>query len=172
MTTKTTTTPQVWVGCLAAYNDGELHGDWVDAVDADDLRESIEEILKTSPIPNAEEFHFCDFEGFGEATSHLGRYSSVDEVCGAGALIEEHGDRAIAWMSEPYNFANPEGFDDASVQEIEDAKSFAMDFADEMGVSLDDDSFLVIDWEATGDQLLMDYFQADVNGSTFIWRSV
>lgn len=27
---------QVWVGCLAHYNNGELIGDWVDAVDAPD----------------------------------------------------------------------------------------------------------------------------------------
>ncbi len=28
---KLTLRPQVWIGCLAAYNNGELHGDWVDA---------------------------------------------------------------------------------------------------------------------------------------------
>lgn len=29
--------PQVWIGCLACYNDGRLVGDWVDAIDADDI---------------------------------------------------------------------------------------------------------------------------------------
>lgn len=29
--------PQVWVGCLACYNDGRLVGDWIDAIDADDI---------------------------------------------------------------------------------------------------------------------------------------
>lgn len=34
MTTTATTTPAVWVGCLACYNNGRLTGDWVNAEDA------------------------------------------------------------------------------------------------------------------------------------------
>lgn len=33
----TTDAPQVWIGCLACYNDGSLTGEWVDAIDAGDL---------------------------------------------------------------------------------------------------------------------------------------
>lgn len=29
--------PKVWIGCLACYNEGRLVGDWVDAVDADEV---------------------------------------------------------------------------------------------------------------------------------------
>lgn len=31
------TTPKVWIGCLACYNEGRLVGDWYDAIDAADV---------------------------------------------------------------------------------------------------------------------------------------
>ena len=33
----TDTTPRVWIGCLACYNDGRLVGDWFDADTADEV---------------------------------------------------------------------------------------------------------------------------------------
>lgn len=45
--------PSIWIGCLAAYNDGRLHGEWVEVTtDPDDLWEAIHRIQKTSPCPN------------------------------------------------------------------------------------------------------------------------
>lgn len=42
---------QIYVACLASYNNGILHGGWIDACqDADDIRYAIHDILKTSPI--------------------------------------------------------------------------------------------------------------------------
>lgn len=31
------TTPRVWIGCLACYNEGRLVGDWHDALGADEV---------------------------------------------------------------------------------------------------------------------------------------
>jgi antirestriction protein len=51
----TTTTPRIYVACLAAYNNGELHGEWIDAdQSADAIRKEINKMLATSPEPNAE----------------------------------------------------------------------------------------------------------------------
>lgn len=51
---KLTLRPMVWIGCLAAYNNGELHGDWVDAaVEGEELVRSAQEILSRSPEPDA-----------------------------------------------------------------------------------------------------------------------
>lgn len=66
MHTETTTdeTPRVWVGCLAAYNAGHLHGKWVEVTpDPDDLHEAIREVIESSPEgPYAEEWFFADWE--------------------------------------------------------------------------------------------------------------
>ena len=53
------------MACLAAYNNGYLHGRWIDAlIGADVIQDEINEMLKTSPIPDAEEWALHDYEGF------------------------------------------------------------------------------------------------------------
>ncbi|GAA6614928.1 antirestriction protein ArdA [Scytonema sp. NUACC26] len=43
--------PQIYIACLASYNAGYLHGEWVDAnQDVDAIREEISKILATSLI--------------------------------------------------------------------------------------------------------------------------
>lgn len=58
---------EVWIGCLACYNNGELVGDWVDAFDAEDF-------IPCS-IEDHEEFWVMDHDGFagilkGECSPH------------------------------------------------------------------------------------------------------
>lgn len=51
-----TRTPRVWIGSLADYNNGTLHGDWVDAaVDEEDLIAAAERIVASSEESGAEE---------------------------------------------------------------------------------------------------------------------
>lgn len=52
-------TPRVYVACLASYNDGILHGEWVDAVDADEIQEGIDRVLFSSPRPNVTRCRRC-----------------------------------------------------------------------------------------------------------------
>jgi antirestriction protein len=92
----TTTTPRVWIGCLAAYNEGHLHGEWVDATDVDVMNEVLEHVLKTSPAHHAEEWFIADHEGFGDA---IGEYTPFERVAALGALIEEHGEAFRAYLT-------------------------------------------------------------------------
>jgi len=51
--------PKIYVACLAAYNNGFMHGEWIDArKDADALYCDVKKILTTSPIPNADEWGY------------------------------------------------------------------------------------------------------------------
>ena len=61
-TTQTTETgPQVWIGCLASYNEGRLIGEWIDIPDnTDDLLDEITRILATT---GGEEWYAGDIEG-------------------------------------------------------------------------------------------------------------
>jgi len=52
MNTATTDTPRVYIAVLADYNNGVLTGEWIDATDADDMRDEIKRILRTSKYPN------------------------------------------------------------------------------------------------------------------------
>lgn len=81
---------RIYVACLAAYNNGILHGRWIDAdQDVNDIRTAITEMLKASPIPGAEEYAIHDYEGFEGAP--IEEYSSIESVVKIAAYIGEHG---------------------------------------------------------------------------------
>lgn len=81
---------RIYVACLAAYNNGYLHGEWIDATQSsDEIYKDIRAMLKASPIEEAEEFAIHDYEGFeGVAISE---YSGIEEVVEFAAFISKHG---------------------------------------------------------------------------------
>lgn len=84
-------TPQIYVACLAAYNNGILHGEWIDATqDANTIYDEIHEMLAKSPIEDAEEFAIHDFEGFGGA--QISEYDSINDVAELASFIMKHGE--------------------------------------------------------------------------------
>ncbi|MEC9356788.1 MAG: antirestriction protein ArdA [Pseudomonadota bacterium] len=88
--TKETITPSIYVACLAAYNNGILHGAWIDACqDADGIRNEIVSMLAASPIAGVEEYAIHDYEGFEGAS--VSEYAGIDEVAELAAFIAEHG---------------------------------------------------------------------------------
>lgn len=83
-------TPRIYVACLAAYNNGNLHGAWIDAEqDKDEILEAIQEMLSSSPEPMAEEFAIHDYEGFYGLT--IREYESIETVAALATFIGEHG---------------------------------------------------------------------------------
>ena len=90
MTNLSDSNPRIYVACLAAYNNGYLHGAWIEAdQDADEIRDEIAAMLARSPIEHAEEYAIHDYEGFeGVAISE---YAGLDTVARMGAFIAEHG---------------------------------------------------------------------------------
>ena len=81
---------RIYVACLAAYNDGILHGAWIDAAqEVDDIRADIAAMLKASPVPGAEEYAIHDHEGFEGAP--IAEYEGIDSVAEKAAFVAEHG---------------------------------------------------------------------------------
>lgn len=69
---------QIYVACLAAYNNGKLHGDWIDCdqKDSDAIYEEIQKILKSSPEKNAEEYAIHDYE----LPFEIGEYTPIKKI--------------------------------------------------------------------------------------------
>lgn len=85
--------PKIYVACLASYNNGYLHGAWIDATqDIDDIWQQIKTILASSPIEDAEEYAIHDFEGF--AGYQLSKYEGIETAHHIASFIEEHGEIA------------------------------------------------------------------------------
>ena len=81
---------RIYVACLAAYNNGYLHGSWIDAgIGEDGIWDAIREILASSPMPDAEEWAIHDYEGFEGL--NISEYEGIDSVCEKAEFISEHG---------------------------------------------------------------------------------
>ena len=90
------TNPQIYVACLAAYNNGRLHGCWIDAhQEVETIHAEISAILAQSPEPFAEEWAVHDYEGFGGI--ELSEWPDLERVSQIAGLLDKHGDAFAVW---------------------------------------------------------------------------
>lgn len=82
---------KIYVADLAAYNNGKLHGVWIDATqELDDIQDQINEMLENSPEELAEEWAIHDYEGFGSYS--VSEYEGIQSLHEIACFIEEHGE--------------------------------------------------------------------------------
>lgn len=94
---KTDLKPRIYVACLAAYNNGYLHGAWIDAAQEPwSIYDEVKEMLAASPITGAEEWAIHDFEGFGGV--RIEEYAGFDHVSALASFIAEHGEVGAALL--------------------------------------------------------------------------
>ena len=80
---------RIYVADLAAYNNGKLHGVWIDATqDLDDIQEQVNKMLALSPEADAEEYAIHDFEGFNGY--RLSEYEGLESAHEVACFIEEY----------------------------------------------------------------------------------
>ncbi len=90
--------PKIHVADLAAYNNGILHGAWIDATqDLQDILKAVRDMLKASPIEDAEEYSLHDYEGFGGV--ELSEYEGLESANNKALFIEEHGELGAAVLN-------------------------------------------------------------------------
>lgn len=123
--------PRIWVGSLADYNSGVLHGEWLDAArPAEAILADIQAMLARSRQPLAEDWGIFDHENFG--TFHVGEYESIEVVSRVARGIAEHG-LAFAVWAEVHD-ADPdmlEAFEDSYLGEYEAVEDWAQQVLDE-----------------------------------------
>ncbi len=80
---------RIYVADLAAYNNGKLHGVWINATDdLDDIWTQINKMWASSPEGFAEEYALHDFEGFNGYV--LGEYEGIEAAHEIACFIEEY----------------------------------------------------------------------------------
>lgn len=187
---------RIYVGDLAAYNSGILHGRWIDldehSFDADSVHDVITAMLRDSPTPNVlvtcpecedEEAYRCEScKGAGEVPSAeefaihdheglgdtVGEYSPISEVCELAALIDEHGDVARAALELGEGMETAKRRVEAGCVVVEDYADFALDYCEDLGCEIP--SFLCIDWERTGRELAMDMTPVRYDGLLYLFH--
>ena len=125
--------PRIYVACLAAYNNGQLHGAWIDAdQSADAIHDEIRAMLAASPIPGAEEWAIHDYEDFGGI--QLSEYEDIDRVAEIAALLVEHGEAFGVWADYYGNAVSAEEFRDAYRGEYDSEEAYAEEYIGDTGM--------------------------------------
>ena len=124
-------TPKIYVACLAAYNNGILHGEWLNAsLEVEEIQEKINQMLAISPIEDAEEWAIHDFENFYDLS--IGEYESIDDVHKKALFVVEHGELGATVMHYAEDLeAAREALENYYQGEYESERDFAIQFFDE-----------------------------------------
>jgi len=170
----TTETPRVYVACLASYNAGRLHGEWIDAnQDAECIHEAIQKMLAKSPEPMAEEWAIHDYEGFGGLG--LSEGEDIERVAELARLISEHGLAFAAYAGHiGEDYATEESFQDAYCGEWDSELAYAEELFDECYAhDIPENLRCYIDYEAFSRDVFMgDCFSVDnPEGGVWVFRN-
>jgi antirestriction protein len=165
--------PRIYIACLAAYNNGHLHGEWIDAnQDFNDLHIEIRKILASSPIADAEEWAIHDFEDFGDV--RISEYESMETVSALASFIVEHDELGAAVLAHING-----GIDDAS-RLLDECYHGEYDSEEDFAISLAEDTMTIpeylsyyIDYEKMArDLFINDYFSIEINHKSHVFSNL
>lgn len=125
--------PAIYVASLADYNNGVLHGKWIDAArEPWEIQADINDILDSSREPAAEEWAIHDYEQFG--SWRVQEYDSIEMVSRIAKAIRKHSYGFSAWLSifdhPPDTF---DSFHDDYLGHYDSVEDYVEQMADELG---------------------------------------
>lgn len=111
--------PQVYIACLSAYNNGYLHGEWIDVSQGiEHVRERIKWILFDSPMDEenepCEEWAIHDYQGFGNYKVY--EYHDLEELCEIAEFLKKYDNfpsEVVSYLIDDYGI-------DGAKERIED----------------------------------------------------
>lgn len=131
--------PRIYVASLSDYNDGVLHGSWIDAnVEPEDFHAGISEMLQASPTAKrsgqpAEEWAFHDYENYGPL--RIDEHDSVEWVTAVARGIDQHGPAFAAWAAQTgHDIEALDRFEDCYLGQWDSLEDYAQSFLDDIGV--------------------------------------
>jgi antirestriction protein len=129
--------PQIWVGSLSDYNNGVLHGAWIDAArDPEQIQADITGVLAASPWTArtgepAEEWGIFDTDNFGAC--RIDQHEDLEWVSAVAKGIAEHGPAFAAWadvMDDPERLPD---FEEAYLGEYDSLEAYAEELISDLG---------------------------------------
>jgi len=170
--------PRIYAASLSDYNNGRLHGAWIDAdQDREAIGEAIDEMLAGSHYGPAEEFAIHDAEGFGPV--RLSEYESLEDIAQLGRGIAEHGP-AYAYMAAHLDRAEwyqLDRFEDCYIGHWPSLAEYAEQFLEDLGFDLDEigpemlQPYISVDLDAFARDLADDYLTAeDPDGGVYVFQ--
>ena len=139
--------PRIYVACLAAYNNGFLHGAWIDAIDdLDVMQAQVAQMLAASPMQGAEEYAIHDYEDFGDFS--LSEYAGLERAHAIAIFLADAGKLGAMLLS---HFCGDLDAAQNALEEYAGCFDSAADFAQELTeetTSIPESLRFYIDYEA------------------------
>lgn len=180
MTIQTQSDIQIYVACLSAYNNGYLHGKWIDAVQsAEDIQEEVNAMLKESPEPG-DEWAIHDYQGF--ESIQIKEWSDFETISSIAIALSESDDPSM--FSAIYDHLGSGTSIDDVKEFIEenyrgthkDLGSYAWEFYEETGMMDEIPKSLIyyVDWDSMGRdwELNGDIFSLDCNSGVHVFQNM
>lgn len=165
-------TIKVYAACLASYNQGILHGAWIEVPrDPSELLEEISKMLKASPVQGAEEWAFHDYE----APFHISEAQDIDKLCEWVEQIEtaDMPDDVVEAALGAYagNVEDAIAALECYYGTFESWTDYAYDVVESLGYLSDVPEFVsrYFDYEAFGRDLAYDHMSTELNGKLYIF---
>jgi antirestriction protein len=173
----------IYVACLAAYNDGILHGAWIDLegdTDEDDIQEAMDWVIKTSPLRfTAEEWAIHDSAGLPSYLSRTEHPALTDLVAWADGLSnfadQDHREAYRLACEDQGQTLDEDGFRETYCGLFKDGEDYAQELAEELGSVPAGLAWPLacIDWKDAWRQLTYDGYREEdcASGGVHIFRS-
>lgn len=152
--------PKIYVASLSDYNNGRLHGRWIEAgQEPEAIQEGINNMLARSRQSEAEEWAIHDYEGFG--AFKLGEYEDINMVSSVAKGIVEHGRVFSHWANlvGTQDAERLHRFDEHYRGAWDSLSAYAEHALDDMGVTVQSftpgwlQPYVSIDYIALGDDM-------------------
>lgn len=159
--------PQVWVGCLAAYNQGDLHGEWIEcSYGSEHINERIAHIIKTSPAADAEEWLIFDQQDMGD----IGENESPKYLAEVAEFILEHDELALICLDNVHgNLKEAESMIENYYGCYQSQEEFGWEMLENQGIEIPDALLWYFDAKAYGRDLLTSYDAILSDGKIYVF---
>lgn len=128
--------PQIYVACLSAYNNGLLHGMWIDCTqDTSEIQDDINWMLSWSPCreyDTCDEWAIHDFQNWHGI--RIDEYESIDKLAELAQTLLEYGQAYAAYYQYDSSEATIENFQEYYMGEYEDEEDFVYQQLEEQGL--------------------------------------
>jgi len=122
---------RVYVACLACYNEGRLHGVWIDATDDADDIDATRAALQENCGHTDNDWAIHDYEGFhGVRLSESESFANVSAIANA---LSEHGEAFGAWLANGNDADSVDAFTDAYRGCFSSLEAYAEQLVDDCG---------------------------------------
>ncbi|QDK03161.1 ArdA-like antirestriction protein [Mycobacterium phage SydNat] len=168
---------RIYIADLAAYNNGDLVGKWIDLDQFSDVEELEWEIKTHVLLDGHKEWAIHDHEGFGGL--RISEHEDLDVMLELSEAVEKHGDPFVAWIGDIVGDISYFGSVSEAVDQFEDVyigqmtiEDYAYEYAEEVlgltGTALEyfDTEKFARDLEASGD-----VSEAWYDGEYYVFRA-